>query len=474
MTDARKGSHNPGVHQPGAHQAGAWLNDDNVALLTDLYELTMVEAYVERGMLDTAVFDCFARRAPEARNYLLAAGLEDVLHYLENLHFTGEAIDQLRRTHPFSDKTLDYLRNLRFEGDVWAVPEGTPVFGNEPIISVEAPLPVAQLAETFILNQIHFQTLIASKASRIVRAAEGRNVVDFGLRRMHGADAGMKAARAAYIAGLNATSNVLAGSAYDIPVSGTMAHSYIQSYDSELDAFRDFARTWPETVLLVDTYDTLEGVRNVVRLAEQLGDEFKIKAVRLDSGDLADLARKSREILDDAGLTDVGIFVSGGLDEHKIADLVATAPVDGFGVGSKLGVSADAPYLDSAYKLVHYADKPSMKLSESKTTLPGRKQIYRIEGDDPHDIIATRDEKHEGRPLLELVMQGGARTDAGKRTLEDARTRARDELKRLPPRLRELENADPAYEVRTSEAMDALTQSTADAIENGERRGIGA
>jgi len=456
------------VSEAADERSSSWVDDESAPLLVDLYELTMAQAYIEREMTETAVFDCFARRLPQSRHFLLAAGLEDVLCFLERFRFTEDALERLSRAHPFSDATLEYLRGARFTGDVWAVPEGTPVFGDEPIVTIEAPLPIAQIVETFVLNQIHFQTMIASKAARIVRAAQGRTVVDFGLRRMHGTDAGMKAARASFIAGADATSNVLAGSVYGIPVSGTMAHSFIESYDREIDAFRDFARTWGATVLLVDTYDTLDGVRNVIRLAEELGDEFRIKAIRLDSGDLGELARRSRALLDEAGLSDVGIFVSGGLDEWSVDELVRTAPVDGFGVGSKMGVSSDAPYLDSAYKLVEYGGKPRMKLSTSKTTMPGRKQVFRVEGDEPHDVIGVRDDSVAGRPLMERVMKDGERTEAGRRALGAIRDRARAAKERLPRRLLALEQGSPAYEVRRSDALDALTRRTEAAIEGGD------
>ncbi|MGH7960346.1 MAG: nicotinate phosphoribosyltransferase, partial [Candidatus Binatia bacterium] len=324
-----------------------WVSDDNVALFTDLYELRMLQAYVEEGMHDEAVFSLFVRRLPQGRNYVLACGLDTVLHYLETLMFTTESLDYLASLGQFSDRFLRWLADCRFTGEVYAMPEGTPVFANEPIMEIVAPLPQAQLVETFVMNQIHLATLLASKAARVVTAAQGRTVVDFGSRRMHGTDAAIKAARAFYIAGVTATSNVLAGKTYEVPVAGTMAHSFIQVYEDEAAAFRAFTRLYPDTVLLVDTYDTLAGVQKVIALAQALGDAFKVRAVRLDSGDLADLAFKARAMLDGAGLQRVEIFASGSLDEKVIARLVAKgAPMNGFGVGTAMGVSADAPDLD--------------------------------------------------------------------------------------------------------------------------------
>jgi nicotinate phosphoribosyltransferase len=292
-----------------------WVTDSSAVLLTDLYQLTMAQAYFAAGLAREAVFELFVRKLPTRRNYLVACGLEDALHFLETLHFGPDAIAALSRDARFTKGFLDRLSALHFTGDVDAIPEGTPVFPGEPLLQVIAPLPEAQLAETFLLNQIVFQTTIASKAARVVTAAQGRTVIDFGLRRMHGTDAGMKAARASFIAGVDGTSNVLAATVYGIPASGTMAHSYVQAHDSEPEAFREFAVLYPDTVLLVDTYDTLAGVRKVIRLARELGPAFRVRALRLDSGDLFALSVEARRMLDDAGLGRVGLFASGGLDE---------------------------------------------------------------------------------------------------------------------------------------------------------------
>ncbi len=434
------------------------VDDENVALFVDLYELTMAQAYWREGMAGRAVFSLFTRKLPDSRNYLLACGLDDALRFLETFHFGDAAIDYLRTLPGFAPEFLDWLRGLRFTGDVWALPEGTPFFANEPILEIEAPIVEAQLAETFVMNQLHFQTVVASKAARVVHAAAGRPVVDFGMRRYHGTDAALKAARAFHVAGVASTSNVLAGAVYGVPVAGTMAHSFVQAFDHEIDAFRAFARTYPETTLLVDTYDTLDGVRRVVELARELGDDFRVSAVRLDSGDLAALAFGAREILDAAGLQRVEIFASGGLDEYEIARIVAAgAPVDAFGVGTRMGVPPDAPALDIAYKLTEYDGRGRIKLSPGKPLLPGRKQVYRLEegGRAVGDVVARHDEALPGRPLLVQVMASGRRLPAGRATLDEARARAAAELARLPDRVRAIEPADPPYPVRVSDRLEA-------------------
>ncbi len=434
----------------------SWVDDATAGLLTDLYELTMLQAYWQKGMHDEAVFSLFTRKLPAGRNYLLACGLDDVLRYLENLRFDQSCLEALKKLEQFSDGFLDWLADFRFSGDVWAMAEGTPFFPDEPILEVRAPIDQAQLAETFIMNQVHLQTVLASKASRMVTAAGDRAVVDFGLRRMHGTDAGVKAARAFHIAGIHSTSNVLAGAAYDIPVSGTMAHSFIEAHDSEMAAFRDFASVYPKTILLVDTYDTLDGVRKVIDLAHELGDDFQVRGVRLDSGDLADLAVTSRRLLDQAGLDQVLIFASGSLDEQRIAEMLATgAPINGFGVGTRMGVSADAPYLDMVYKLTEYAGKGRLKTSSGKQTLPGQKQVFRQEenGRAGRDIVAQHHEYHPGRPLLGKVMENGTRLEAGKVSVGAAREHCHNELSRLPGRLLALEQAAPPYPVEVSDHL---------------------
>ncbi|MFO7305454.1 MAG: nicotinate phosphoribosyltransferase [Gammaproteobacteria bacterium] len=425
------------------------------ALFTDLYELKMLEAYLREGMTGEAIFTVFIRRVPPQRNFLLACGLDTVLEYLENVRFDEADIEYLSSLGHFSKELLDSLRHFRFEGEVRAVPEGTPVFANEPILEIRAPIAQAQLVETYVTNQIHLQTLLASKASRVVLAAQGRPVVDFGARRMHGIDAALKAARAFYIAGVVSTSNVLAGQLYGLPVAGTMAHSYVQAHDLEMDAFRAFARTYPDTTLLVDTYDTLDGVRRVIQLARELGEAFQIQAVRLDSGDLVELARESRKLLDAAGLQRVKIFASGGLDEYEVAKLVREAPVDAFGVGTSMGVSADKPDLDIVYKLAEYEGRGRLKLATDKPVLPGAKQVFRFEenGVAVRDVIARADEQLGGRPLLECVMRGGKRLDSARRTLDQMRDYAREQIAKLPAALHALETAAQPYQVEISDAL---------------------
>ncbi len=423
---------------------------EDTALLTDLYELTMTEAYLEEGMWDEAVFSLFARKLPARRNYLLAAGLDDALTYLEQLRFDAETLDWLASQGRFSDRLLGWLERFRFSGDVDAVPEGTPVFAEEPLLEVRAPLPEAQLVETYLLNQVHFQTAVASKARRVVEAAAGRDVMEFGLRRYHGTDAGLKVARAAYLAGVGSTSNVLAGKRYGIPLAGTMAHSYVQAHDDELEAFRAFVRVYPNATLLVDTYDTLRGVQHVIRLARELGEDFQVRSVRLDSGDLLSLSIATREMLDEAGLSQVRVYASGGLDEDAVARLVAHgAPIDSFGVGTAMGVSADAPALDMAYKLVAYAGRPRVKLSSGKVLLPGAKQIYRqeVDGVARGDVLTNRDDVAPGRPLLQPVMRAGQRLPGATPTLAEIQALARREVSRLPPELRALTPARPPYAV---------------------------
>jgi nicotinate phosphoribosyltransferase len=434
------------------------------ALLTDLYELTMVDAYLAEGLHDEAAFSLFVRRLPARRNFLLACGLEDALGYLETVRFTSEELVWLESLGRFSPRLLDWLEHFHFSGDVHAVPEGTPVFGEEPLLEVVAPLPEAQLVETALINLLHLQTLAASKAARVVEAARGRPVVDFGVRRMHGEDAGLKVARAAYVAGVSATSHLQAAWRYGIPVAGTMAHSYVQAHDDELAAFRAWVHRFPETTLLVDTYDTLEGVRKVVALARELGPDFRVRAVRLDSGDLVSLSHEARELLDAAGLEHVQIFASGGLDEDHVEMLLAHhAPIDGFGVGTAMGVSADVPSLDMAYKLVEYAGRGRLKLSTGKVLLPERKQVFRQEEDGVarRDVLARHGEALPGRPLLRQVMRAGRRQEGASPSLEALRAHAREELARLPLEVTRLEPARPEYPVHVSPELSEARERVA-------------
>jgi nicotinate phosphoribosyltransferase len=427
-----------------------------LALFTDYYELAMLQAYFEEDMSEEAVFTLFVRRLPSRRNFLLACGLDTVLAYLENVRFGDDDLAYLASLGEFSDRFLKRLHDFRFTGDVFAVPEGTPVFANEPVLEIVAPLPQAQVVETFVMNQVHLQTVLASKAQRVVTAAKGLPVVDFGARRTHGIDAALKAARAFFIGGVAATSNLLAGKLFGVPVTGTMAHSYIQAHEDEAAAFRAFVKLYPETVLLVDTYDTLGGVRKVCELAKTLGKDFKVRAVRLDSGDILALSKETRRLLDTKSLGKIEIFASGGLDEYKVGELLTSgAPIDGFGVGTSMGVSDDAPDLDIAYKLSKYAGKGRLKLSAGKPVLPGCKQIFRIpENDhDVYDVIGRADEDHPGRPLLLNVMRDGERLAEGCVDLPSARDHAKQQIARLPEHVRAIAPASPPYPVKVSRAL---------------------
>jgi nicotinate phosphoribosyltransferase len=431
------------------------------ALLTDFYQLTMLKSYFERGMTDVAVFEFFVRKAPATRNFFIAAGLDQALEFLENLRFSEEELDWLSKRPGFGREFIDRLAQLRFTGDVDAVPEGTVFFPDEPILRVAAPLPQAQLVETRLIALLHFESLVASKAARCALAAPGKLLVDFGLRRAHGAEAGLLAARASYIGGFSGTATVLASRRFGIPLYGTMAHSFIQAHESETAAFLDFARGHPDnTILLIDTYDTEAGAQKVVELAPRLRAEgIRVKAVRLDSGDLGEHARKVRSILDRGGCADVGIFASGGLDEHELARL-ADAPIAGFGVGTSLVTSSDAPGLDCAYKLQEYAGIPRRKRSEGKATWPGRKQVFRIAGADgrfDHDILGIASESQPGAALLEPAMRGGARI-AGAPELGAVRSSALSQLAQLPERLRSLARAEPAYRVEMTAALKSLAE----------------
>jgi nicotinate phosphoribosyltransferase len=428
------------------------------ALFVDLYELTMMQAYLREGLSGTAAFSLFVRRLPPTRNYLIACGLETVLDFLEHVRFSKDDVSYLSSLSLFTPEFLDWLLDFHFTGDVFAVAEGTPVFGNEPILEVVAPLPQAQYFETFVMNQIHLQTLLASKAARVVTAACGRKVIDFGARRMHGTDAANKAARAFYIAGVAATSNLSASRRYGVPATGTMGHSYIQAHETECDAYRAFARIYPETVLLIDTYDTIEAAKKIVSLARTHNDGFRISAVRLDSGDLVMLAREVRSLLDAAGLKHVEIVASGGLDEIEINRLITNgAPIDCFGVGTSMGVSSDAPGLDIAYKLTEYEGVGRLKLSKEKATLPGRKQIFRREhnGKFVGDEIARAGETRPDRPLLRCVMKNGRRVFGETESLETIRERVCNDLASLPEALLSLKSATPHYPVEISAALAA-------------------
>lgn len=433
-------------------------------ILTDLYQLNMMEAYLTHGETKMAVFEFFVRKFPDRRGFLIGAGLEQVLDFLENVKFSEEELVWLSSRARFTDRLLDYLKEFSFSGDVHAMPEGTAFFPNEPILRVTAPLPEAQLIESRLINLLHFQTLIASKAARIVLAAPDKVLVDFGLRRAHGAEAGLLAARASYIAGFAGTATLAAEKDFGIPVFGTMAHSFMEAHDDEATAFERFARARPDGLtLLLDTYDTEAGARKVVALAPRLRDAgIEIRAVRLDSGNMAALARSVRAILDEGGLPKVSIFASGGLDEYSVYSMVAAgAPIDGFGIGTSLTTSSDAPALDCAYKLQEYAGLPRRKQSPGKATWPGRKQFWRQHAGDGlmvGDILTTADDIRSGEALLTQVMAAGRRLRRTP-TLEKIRERAARELERLPEPLRQLQ-VMPPYPVEVSDALQRLSEET--------------
>lgn len=430
---------------------------ERTALLTDLYQLNMLAAYLDHGLTDIAVFELFVRKLPARRGFLMAAGLEQALAYLENFSFSDADLSALHEMGAFPERLLDDLARLRFTGDVDALPEGTVFFPDEPVLRVVAPLPQAQLVETRLINLVHVETVIASKAARQVLAARGKPLIDFGLRRAHGAEAGMLAARASYIAGFAGTATLAAGIEFGIPVKGTMAHSFIQVHDDESLAFEHFARSRPrDLVLLIDTYDTARAARRVTELAHRLSREnIAVAGVRIDSGDLGADARKVRQILDDAGFRSIAIIASGGLDEDQVLAL-RDAPIDAFGIGTSLTTSSDAPALDCAYKLQEYAGKPRRKRSSGKATWPGRKQVWRSYGDTGElagDLVALADEDQPGEPLLRPVMRRGRRVGEAV-SLQQIRDRARDQLVRLPARLKQLQQF--AYPVAISEKLRRL------------------
>jgi nicotinate phosphoribosyltransferase len=449
------------------------MNPSSSALLTDLYQMNMIQAYLDHDETKTAVFEFFVRKLPARRGFLIAAGLEQAIQFLENMRFSREEIEWLASTRRFEESLLDRLSDFRFTGDVHAVREGRIFFANEPILRITAPMPQAQLLETRLINLLHFQTLIASKAARMVLAAPGKLLVDFGLRRAHGAEAGLMAARASYIAGFAGTATMLAEKMFGIPTYGTMAHSFVEAYDTETAAFESFAHSRPQNLtLLIDTYDTEAAARKVVALAPQLAAaRIKISAVRLDSGDLIPLARNVRRILDDGGLSRVSIFASGGLDEDYIAEIVqAAAPIDGFGIGTSLTTSSDIPALDCAYKLQEYAGLPRRKRSPGKETWPGRKQVWRRYGPDGRlagDILSIESDSHPGEQLIEPIMKDGLRLRPAP-TLAEIRAQAKNDLERLPEPLRELE-PDMTYSVEVADTLVKLAAEVDHRLAQSER-----
>jgi len=449
----------------------------NLALFTDLYELTMAASYYDHGMFEPATFSLFIRKYPTSRRYFISAGLADVLDYLKDLKFTSDDLNYLEETGLFKPGFLSYLEKFRFTGDVFAIPEGRLFFVNEPIIEITAPLIESQIVETFIINAINLQVMIATKASRCVHVAWPRKLVDFSLRRTHGIDAGMKVARASFIGGFEGTSNVLAGKIYGIPIFGTMAHSFVICFEKEVDAFRAFAQSFPENVvLLVDTYDTVSGTVKAAEVGREMALKGqKLKGVRLDSGDIALLSRKVRKILKRTGLRETTIFASGAFDEYKIQRILDQAgDIDSFGVGTKMGVSADAPYLDMAYKLVKYAGRPVLKLSPEKITLASEKQIFRFttsKGKLKRDIIGLREDKLEGgEPLLNRVMTRG-KVISEFSDLFRIQKIFLDEFSKLDFKLKSLEKKETEYRVNLSPKLKSLQSkivNTLKATELGE------
>ncbi len=444
------------------------MNERPSALLTDLYQINMMQAYLDQGETKPAVFELFFRKLPARRGFLVAAGLEQALDFLENLRFPPAEIEWLRSTGRFRQNLLDYLAAFRFTGDVHAMPEGTVFFADEPILRVTAPLPQAQFVESRLINILHFQTLVAAKAARIMLAAPNKVLVDFGFRRAHGAEAGLMAARASYITGFAGTATVLAGKEFGIPIYGTMAHSFIESFDDEMAAFAAFAQSRPDNlVLLIDTYDTEAAARKVVALAPRLEEAgIAIRGVRLDSGDLVTLSRSVRGILDAGGLRDVTIFASGGLDEDALAVFAKeNAPIDGLGVGTSLTTSSDVPALDCVYKLQEYAGIARRKHSAKKATWPGRKQVWRRYGADGRmagDLLSLETASPAkgggldggGEPLIQHVMQGDQRLRPSP-TLDEIRRHAARQFERLPESLRRIEPG-AAYPVEVADELQSL------------------
>jgi nicotinate phosphoribosyltransferase len=430
-------------------------------IMTDLYELTMAASYFEQNMFAPATFSLMVRQYPPKRSYLVCAGLDPLLDYLESFHFRPDDLEYLEQTSLFPDKFLQFLETLRFTGEVRAVPEGHLAFCDEPLVEITAPVMQAQLVETFVINSINLSTLVATKASRCYYAAGGRRLVDFSLRRTHGMDAGLMVARSSFIGGFIGTSNVQAGKTYGLPIYGTMAHSYVESFDREIASFRAFAKSFPDnTILLIDTYDTLAGAQKAVKVAREMRQAGQtLRGVRLDSGDMVQLSQQVREIFDESGFPEVQIFASGGFDEFKIQKiLTAGAIIDAFGVGTKMGVSADAPYLDMAYKMVMYNSRPVMKLSSGKVSLAGPKQVFRQRDERglfKGDLIGLLEEEvADSEPLLERVMQDGKRL-LPPEPLPKIQERFREEFNLLPETYKDLEG-NPNYPVEITLQLQAL------------------
>ncbi len=442
---------------------------DNFTLLTDLYQLTMAQAYFREHRMGVATFSLYIRSYPADRGYFVSAGLKDVLDYLEALSFDSAALDYLARQDLFTNDFLHFLGELRFTGAVWAIPEGRVFFKDEPVLEITAPMIEAQIVETFVINQIHLQSLIASKAARCVHAAAGRPLVDFALRRTHGTDAGLKVARTSYLAGFAGTSNLLAGSRYRIPVVGTMAHSFVSSFEREIDAFRAYVSSFPDqSILLIDTYDSIQGAHNAVQVAQEMARRGqKLIGVRIDSGNLAEQARAVRKIFDDANLPELKIIGSGGLDEFDLAVLEQTgAPFDSYGIGTKMGSSADAPWADMSYKLVEYERRPVVKLSPGKESLPGKKQVFRAHsnaGTFARDVVGLREENLPGEKLLQEYLRDGIMVNRYP-SLGESREIFAADLQALHQEVKTIRDPSP-YPVEFSKELNALRDRATNSIQ---------
>ena len=446
----------------------------NFALATDLYELTMAACYFENSMFKPATFSLFIREYPPSRFYFISAGLADVVDYLENFRFRSEDLEYLESLKLFKPQFLSYLEGLRFAGEVFAIPEGRIFFVNEPVLEVTASLIEAQIIETFLINTVNLQTMIATKASRCVHAAWPRKLVDFSFRRTHGIDTGLKVARASYIGGFLGTSNVLAGKVYGLPVYGTMAHSFITCFNHEMEAFRAFVRTFPEnSILLVDTYDTLSGAEKAARIGKEMERRGeRLKGVRLDSGDMASLSQQVRKILEKSKLDDAMIFASGGFDEYRIRDVLGRGgDIDSFGVGTRMGVSSDAPYFDMAYKLVKYDGRPVLKLSPGKETLVNEKQVFRFtdaKGKLRKDVIGLRDEKEKGgQPLLRHIMHKG-KAAVKTPSLPQIQKIFFDDISRLEECYKSIDGREKKYPVHFSSGLKELQKCVVSRLRDDE------
>jgi len=427
----------------------------NISLLTDLYEITMAYSYFKSNRNEISTFELFIRNLPKNRNFLVSAGIDDIIKIISEFHFTDDDIKYLKSLKLFSDDFLDYLKNFKFKGDVWAIPSGQIYFPNEPVIRITADRISAQLLETIILNQFNFQSMIASKCARIIISSRGIPCIDFSPRRDHGIDSALKVAKVSYICNFIGTSNVLAGKIFNIPVYGTMAHSYIMSFSDEETAFREFLKYFEEPVLLIDTYDTIEGAKKVIKL---LKEGYKIKGVRIDSGDLVELSKKVKQIFKNEGF-DIKIFLSGDLDEYVIDEILSKGAIaDAFGVGTKMGTSSDAPYLNGVYKLVEDEYGFKIKTSPGKITLPGKKQVYRIykNGIMEKDIIALEDEKCEGIPLLKKYIENGNVLEY--ENIENSRKFFKENLSTLPDYLKTTRKSEIDYPIEVSDKLLKIKQ----------------